>query len=343
MNTRNLSDQYYLNIAHVSENIYYEDFVVIFDNLCKFLSPAKEKIFNQKLQILDNRKFNEGSFIQIACETTVCSYFLEKYSEGFFYECKTTTISDKDVDCQFTDGKYTYNVEVKCPGLDTYKEKFHENPKIEIGGRFSEEGKKLINTIEEALQDKLKANKSEWNYTKRKRLDNTLKTFLQEANSKFPSVEITDQVNILVVCCDDQKDMDRWIGYLYHSGGLFTEDSFVDVDTYNRVDIVILTNLFNRHYSFADKVIQGNSWDFSDAFNLCFCNPLKNNTYKAFPIRNFIGKFNNYTTRLISFIDKEINSNPAVEYFPVQHFTVEFEKYASVRSENKIDCFAIWK
>ena len=115
-------------------------------------------------------------------------------------------------------------------------------PKIELKGRFDEKGRSFINFIEGALHDTLEAQQTEWNYSLQKRLDNTLKTFLQEAHAKFPTVELTDQLNVLVVCCDDEKDMGRWHDYLYQAQGLFTNDSFADPKTYDRVDVVVLTN-----------------------------------------------------------------------------------------------------
>ena len=249
----------------------------------------------QKLQMVESRRFAEDSFIQIACETSVCSYFAKFFPDGFKYEPNCNSNNNTDVDCQFADGRYIYNVEVKCPGLETYKEKAHETPKIELKGRFDEDGRNLISFINSALQDHMDKEQVGWNYDIKKRLDNTLKTFLQESNNKFPAIESANQVNILVVCCDDVNDMTRWHDYLYQAGGLFTKNSFTEPKTYEKVDIVMFSNLLNRHYAFNEKSIYGNSWDLNDAFNLCYGNPFKNPDAKSDALSNFAYKFPHYT------------------------------------------------
>ena len=194
-----LLPQHYLDIARQANHPYYTDFINAFEGLFDKLPAKQQKVLEQKLQLIEQKQFNEGKFVQIACETVVCAHFANLYPENFRYEHQSSVASKKDVDCQFTDGKYTYNIEVKCPGIETYIEKAHGMPKIELKGRFDEKGRGLVSFIENALHETMDKQQTGWNYSLQKRLDNTLKTFLQEAHSKFPIVELTDQVNIRLV------------------------------------------------------------------------------------------------------------------------------------------------
>lgn len=54
------------------------------------------------------------TFIQYAVETATVRYLAEKHSENLKVEAKIKPNNDKDVDVQFTDKSYIYNIEVKC-------------------------------------------------------------------------------------------------------------------------------------------------------------------------------------------------------------------------------------
>lgn len=327
MENYQLPPEHYLDIAQKADHPYYIDFLNTFDGLRNILSLGQQRSLEQKLQLFGTNRFNEGKFVQIACETAVCAHFAKNYLKNFQYEYRCNSTNQKDVDCQFTDGKYTYNVEIKCPGLDTYSNKANEMPKIEIKGRFDENGRNLVNFIENALYDTLEKQQTGWNYSIQKRLDNTLKTFLQEAHNKFPTIELTDQLNVLVVCCDDEYDISRWYDYLYQAQGLFTDDSFADPKTYDRVDLLVLTNLFNRHYSFSEKKIDTKSWSLDDAFNLAFINPAKASNYKMKVAETFLQTFSNYTLYFEHYREdlEEVEISPA-SAFPILHFIPELKR-----------------
>jgi len=342
MKAYNLSDQHYLKIAEKANLPYYRDFVKVFEGFFNQLSSREQKMLEEKLQ-LTGKKFNEGKFVQIACETVVCGHFANLYPKDFQYEHRSSITHKRDVDCHFTDGKYTYNVEVKCPGIETYSEKANEMPKIELKGRFDEKGRNLVNFIEHALHDTLEKEEVGWNYSVQKRLDNTLKTFLQDAHNKFPIVELTDQLNVLVVCCDNEYDMSRWYDYLYQSQGLFTDDSFADPKTYDRVDLLVLTNLFNRHYSFSEKIIDTNSWALNDAFNLAFINPDKVSSYKMSIVKKFLQTFSHYTLYFDHYREElaEVDISPA-SVFPILHFIPELKKILSNELDKEVNFFPRW-
>lgn len=68
-----------------------------------------------------------------------------------------------------------------------------------------------------------------------KNMDNNLKDFLKSAHQKFNPDSDENEINILLVCCDDSADMQSWVGYLYACQGLFTKDSF-----HSKMSIVML-------------------------------------------------------------------------------------------------------
>lgn len=343
MKNYQLPTEHYLAIAQKANHPYYCDFLKAFDILYNILSTKQRRILEQKLQLLGANQFSESKFVQIACETVVCAHFAKLYPENFQYEYRCNSTNHKDIDCQFTDGKYTYNIEVKCPGLETYNNKANETPKIELKGRFDEKGRNLVNFIENALHETLEEQQIGWNYTLQKRLDNTLKTFLQEAHNKFPIVEPTNLLNVLIVCCDDEHDMSRWYDYLHQAQGLFTDDSFADPKTYNRVDLVVLTNIFNRHYSFSEKIIDTNSWCLNDAFSLAFINPIKALDYKTMIAQNFLQTFSNYTQGFDYYREELEDISVSPEYaFPILHFLPELKKALLSNSGENVNFFARW-
>ena len=135
---------------------------------------------------------------------------------------------------------------------------------------------------------------------KSKNMDNNMKAFLLSAHEKFNPSPLECEVNILAVCCGNPQDMQSWFGYLQANEGLFTQNSFYDPNKYNRVDLVILTNLYHRHHEFYEKESLHDHWLFEDAFNLIFRNPVRL-LNKEQAIKSFIQVFPNYSNDLVSY------------------------------------------
>ena len=105
-------------------------------------------------------------------------------------------------------------------------------------------------------------------------MDNNLKDFLESANSKFNPDCDENEVNVLLVGCNDPRDIQNWVQYLYASSGFFTSESYVNHSNYCNVDFIALTNLYFKHKNFHSKRITG-SWDLSEVFTLCMGNPYR--------------------------------------------------------------------
>ena len=136
-------------------------------------------------------------------------------------------------------------------------------------------------------------------------MDNNLKDFLLSTQEKVILSDL-DSFNILVVSCDDASDMMNWRGYLYNSNGFFTNNSYVDHGKYDRVDFVLLTNLYNRHNRYYEHSTIDNHWDLAKSFNLLY--------------------FNSYSRKVITEKDYLFISS----LFP--NMTVDFEEYINDKS-----------
>ena len=143
-----------------------------------------------------------------------------------------------DVYCEVNGFKVA--TEVKTPELifQTYNS---QNPvsQFTFAGRnpgFKEEFAKMKETVGEKMQLELA-----------KRRDLKLSNFLTETQDKLPKPSGTDQCNVLFVALDDVHSMTEWDGYLFGTGGLFTKQSFHPIESFDQVDLVILSNLQSFH------------------------------------------------------------------------------------------------
>lgn len=289
-------DQHYLVKARKEGLRYFDEFLQAATIMHQLLTPKEFDYWCQEKMLLKLQPFQEKTFIQYAVETSVVRYFGEKFPVGFKVEAKINPENDKDVDCRFNSDRFTYNVEVKCSDFKS-KEKIDVLHGIKFGtiGRIPERQEtidKLVALIQEVpLQtEELK------DHHEMKNMDNNLKDFLELANEKFNANTPANELNILVVGCDDANDIQNWFYYLWADQGLFTPNSFTDSAKYNNVDLGVFTNLYFKHNHFFDKRVS-NSWSLSDTFNLLFPNPLrKSNKKDAF--FHFIEIFNHYSNEL---------------------------------------------
>lgn len=121
----------------------------------------------------------------------------------------------KDVDCSFRVGGFKYNIEVKCADFSK-KHAVDDGDGFKIGslGRLDDYDD-LVGDLEEMFS-------SDGHVLSRQRhMDNNLKDFLIFAHEKFASATPDYELNILVVGCDDARDMQKWYSYLYGAKGLF--------------------------------------------------------------------------------------------------------------------------
>lgn len=235
--------------------------------ICLGNSLTQKELFalvQGKLRVSDPSP-DEQQYLQAAVELTVCAHFAKFFPDQFIYEDAINP--PKDVDCSFQSAGYKFNIEVKCANFtkkhevasaagftlgsigrgDGYNELFED-----LGVIFGSQGKNL------ALQP---------------HMDNKLKDFLISADGKFPVTPNQDELNVLVIGCDDQMDMQKWLGYLRGPAGLFTDSSYVDPELYSKVDLVVLTNLYHRHKDVALKDRLQHHWRLTDAFSLLCANP----------------------------------------------------------------------
>ncbi|MFZ2450317.1 MAG: hypothetical protein WAW36_07355 [Methylovulum miyakonense] len=256
--------EHYLRKVCSSYDSYIDGLDDILNKLSKKISKNKLKeLIDKKLQI-GLKKFDESQYVQAACELTVMSEFLDKDYIEFRYENKVTP--PKDVDFTVVIDKCNYNIEVKCPvynpengGDDKILCLFtNRAPTLEIKDE-------MIEPIRSQLEKHGKT------VVEGKNNDNKLKDFLESTHAKVENSPLSD-VNILVVCCDNALDMHIWRGYMFGFSGLFTENSFIDHSKFNKVDYVLLTNIYNRHKNFYENSVISNHWKLSSSFNLLYPN-----------------------------------------------------------------------
>jgi hypothetical protein len=221
--------------------------------------------------LLNALPFNTKQFIQYACEATIIKYFADRYKSNLAIERKINPANNMDVDLVFSEGIFTFNIEIKCSDFMTKETIDATNSlKIQSIGRLEN-----YNEIFNELKEFLKPVAEKLNLTSivsAKNMDNNLKDFLLSANNKFNPITTDTELNILSVSCNDAEDLQLWYYYMFKDQGLFTTASFHPASEYENVDVVILNNLYYKHNQYFKKKVL-NSWDFGNGLNLIFKNP----------------------------------------------------------------------
>lgn len=258
------NEDHYLRRICCSYDSYIDGLSDVLDKLRKQISQSKfDELVEKKLQVgLQN--FDEPQYVQAACELTVMSEFVGRDDIEFRYENKVTP--PKDVDFTLVIDEFNYNVEVKCPVYNS--ENIHDD-KVSLIFTNRTPSPRIRDEILKNIRSKLEKHGKE--VGEGKNHDNKLKDFLESTHEKVKSSPLSD-VNILVVCCDNALDMQVWRGYLFGYSGFFTKDSFIDHSKFNRVDYVLLTNIYNRHKNFHEDSVISNHWKLSSSFNLLYPN-----------------------------------------------------------------------
>lgn len=265
MNSKLTTLQFDLNNRFVSTKSYASGLVEAINYLAPHMSLSeKESLCFNKLG-LKSDNVSEQAYIQAAVEVTVCAHFARFFSDGFIYEDKVNP--PKDVDCSVQVGGFKYNVEVKCADFSK-KQAIDESDGFKIGslGRLSD-----FDSVVKGLESLFSSGGHV--LSRQRHMDNNLKDFLVSAHEKFAPETPDNELNVLVVGCDDAMDMQKWNSYLYGTQGLFTLESYADTTTYDRVDLVLLTNLYHRHKDPALKDKLSGHWQLSEAFCVLCQNP----------------------------------------------------------------------
>lgn len=258
------SADHYLIKGSISCDEYIDGLSVVIEKLRSEISDAKlKKVLKQKLQT-DHYDFSENQFLQSVCELTVMSDYMSRSDCHFVYEPQISP--PKDVDFSVTVNRTRYNVEVKCP---SYKEITKKEGEVIVTfanrAPTIDQKKAIYNDIAQRLGN------HDISIVENKNLDNTLKDFLYSTQEKVAKSSLRD-VNLLVVCCKDEVDMQLWRGYLFGFNGYFTETSFIPRRNFNRVDYVLLTNIQNRHYRYFSGSRVDDRWSLAGSFNLLYPN-----------------------------------------------------------------------
>jgi|AntRauTorcE11898_2_1112593.scaffolds.fasta_scaffold10935_1 hypothetical protein len=289
--------EHYLIKARSEGYTYFDEFIEAANILKNVVSDNEFKHWCNEKMLMKDQTFAEKTFIQYAVETSAVRFFAEKNSKNFEVEVELNPKNNKDVDLQFTDKGYTYNVEVKCSDFES-KEKIDNKDGFKYGtiGRIPNR-KESIESISKALNEGLKKQRKPMkDHLESKNMDNNLKDFLELAHDKFNPNSKNEEINILLVGCDDVNDIQKWYFYLFANQGLFTLNSFANKENYKNVDLVILTNQYFKHNKYFEKNIE-NSWTLRKGFNLVFCNPFRR-LPKEQGIKEFLHTFPHFTYEL---------------------------------------------
>jgi hypothetical protein len=286
------------------------------DTLKPFLSRKQlTSLQNDKLQLYKD-KINEVQYLQAACELTICSYFAKHFPGKFKYEPQPSP--PKDVECSYEDGGYLINVEVKCADF-TKKHAVDKKDVFSMGalGRVPD-FEKLMKDLEPIMNSGPLGKP----LLVQPHMDNKLKDFLLSAQSKFSDTPSPTALNVLAVCCDSPSDMQKWFYYMYGNEGLFMQDSYVEQSQYNKVDVVLLTNLYHRHYDYPKKDQIKNHWDLAQSFNLVCFNPFQM-LDKQGPIKHFANSVPNYSDALSKYEVPGDAPTDVRDALRISHFVLE--------------------
>jgi hypothetical protein len=214
-----------------------------------------------------------------------------------------------------------FNLEIKCADFSKKNDIDSSNAyKLGLIGRLGDLAEyedlvaSLRNAFESQVNPEAEANKP---LLIQQHMDNKLKDFLLSAHSKFNDITGPNELNVLVVCCSDPYDMQKWFTYLYENQGLFTNELFHPNSEYCNVDVVILSNLYHRHHEYWNKDKIQNHWDFSEAFNLICNNPYKREE-KNHLIHTLVETIPNFSWELFDY-----RTQTGLEELRIPHFVHE--------------------
>lgn len=249
---------------------YYQDFFNALKHLCKSKIIGSRKELNSflgKMQL--NRRFDELKYYKGISEIMFWIY-AAKQGYNFNLEKKLQAERNFDIDIQILRNGFTFNIEIKSPDFDRINEKIL-NINIPFRSRTKEENEDAKNAVTEDIVDPIinRENNGYSDFKFSKINDNKLLDYLKSGQQKFNYCN-ESSINVLVISVTSEQMEDYW-GYLYNGyTGLFTDSSFCKNEDYDKVDVVLLTNLVSGHQAPHDDF---NSWDLNVYFNLLCTNP----------------------------------------------------------------------
>ncbi|WCL51057.1 hypothetical protein [Leptospira sp. GIMC2001] len=281
----------------------FERYFSLINDSLKLLEPKiskkqKNTILSSKLQA-NTVRLDLDQLIQNLCELDISSHFSSHFIETFIYEPKLNNFNNTDVDFSFSDGNYKFNVEIKCPRI-SHRHQLNQKSEIKVKAfeRFDKffEALKTLQSIDTSL-----------NFIDGKREDNSIKDFLISANNKFPIQSSDNEINILIICCDDVHHLQEIYSYFGGNTGFFTENSYTDKDLYKSVDLVYLVNTLYYHNPY-NKIHGKKAFHFPESFGLGLVN--SNRKIKYSGISKFFELVPNYNVALREFKERGDASDP---------------------------------
>jgi hypothetical protein len=231
----------------------------------KISEKQYKTLLNDKLR-LEKGDTDINQTIQSLCELSICAYF--STLEGKFeYEPKREGRKNPEISWEINN--FCYNIEVKCPNYSIQEEKTKANYlQLKTVARYpwyKSEVPVLLDGLKELF-------KNFGNVTEESRTDDKLFDFLKSASEKFTKFSNSNDINILILCCDDEDDLNDYYNHLYSSSGFFTTNSYRNPEEFKNVDLILLTNLRGLH-NINFQYLTNLGWNFERVFKLLFKNP----------------------------------------------------------------------
>jgi len=247
----------------ISSGDYRDGFISAFQSVYGHLSDRDARaVLKRKFLLSTDSVFLEDKYLQGASELTVTNHIKGQKIKGFESDKSVNPLNKKDVDAFCVINQIRVSTEVKCASESN--ESDDDTLIIRTDGRIPDHTK-----IYEGLRKEIESGQPGTTLKLGKNNDNKFKTFLVEANNKFNPASSVDDLNVLLVACEDHGDMNEWYRYLYGRAGLFTGNPFCPPDDFRNVDVAILSNLKYRHKS----VQSASDWSLENTLIVPFVNP----------------------------------------------------------------------
>jgi hypothetical protein len=308
-----LSDNH---ILKTSPKQYVEGFA---DAILNVVAPADiESTLQDKFFIPDESHYDVEAYYAYAAELTVANHIKLHGVQSFALEKGVNPDNETDVDVYFEKNGCAVSVEVKSPVI-VYAAYDSNKPVFEIkfAGRpdnFREEYAELEKTVSDGGKGmKVKMGK---------RKDLTLKDFLDDGQAKFKPSSGRADLNILFIALDDYHSINEWNGYLYHHKGLFTEHSFHPVSGFDRVDVVILSNLKYWHQHCRDS----HDWTLKNVFMLPRINRHHRKSLMSESLANGLSVFEHHLEafeKYNCYDGEDATERMVKEFLKVSHYVME--------------------
>lgn len=257
----------------VNEQFYLSSKIIHYQN--SFIDAFKNVNSDYIEEKLLARFSDKDQFLQSLMETIVYRHFCRK---GFSlsFDQLLNKKNKKDVDIVARKNNIALNIEVKCP---TTEEKNEKNIVLRQVHRYynSKEDNVYFSDSMEKLQNKINFNLNQRNSEKQMKIgkmqDNKLKDYLLSANSKF-SLSNANELNVLFLCLTTNEFM-LFLEYMINTDtGLFSGNSYVDPNDFEKIDCFVLSNIKSGHYKYDLTSFDANFdiWDINKYVNFIIPN-----------------------------------------------------------------------